>query len=124
MPTVLVVDDNHFFLRMERILLERAGFQVFSAEDGAQGYDIFQRLGSRVDLVVTDQMMPKMGGDQLCTKIKAENPGIPVVLVSGVSTESRAGFDATVHKPLETGFIELVKNLIAESKQRPRYASE
>lgn len=122
MPVALIVDDNHFFLRMERILLERAGFRVTAAEDGEEALQIFHDHSARFDIIVTDLMMPKLPGDELCRRIKKQRPEVPVVLVTGVGAESvvHDEFDAAVYKPLEPGFVELLKGLVADAKTKRR----
>jgi len=126
MPVALIVDDNHFFLRMERILLERAGFHVADAQDGEEGYAVFRDHAPRLDIVITDLMMPKLPGDELCRRIKRERPELPVVLLTGIGAErgkAHTDFDAVVFKPLEPGFIELLRSLIADAKRRREISS-
>lgn len=99
---VLVVDDNQFFLKMQRLMLERAGFEVATASDAAAGLDRFRQSARDVMLVVTDLMMPGMNGRELCREIKAQRSDVPVVLVTGMGEGddlSQGGFDAVMQKP-------------------------
>ncbi len=117
----LIVDDNQFFLRMERLLLQRHGFEVATAEDGEEGYAVFQDHASRIDIVVTDLMMPKLSGTELCRRIKKKMPEMPVVLVTGIESERtrlHPEFDLVVYKPLEADFVNMLKNLVADSKRK------
>lgn len=121
MPVVLIVDDNHFFLKMERLLFERHGFQVTTAEDGEEGYAVFQAHAARLDVVITDLMMPKLSGTDLCKRIKRVRRSLPVVLVTGVSGERgkvHPEFDLVLYKPLDPNFVDLVKGLIDDSKRK------
>ena len=119
MPVALIVDDNHFFLRMETLLLERHGFEVVTAEDGEEGYTVFCDHMPRIDIVITDLMMPKLSGTELRKRIKQERPEVPVVLLTGDESprnDLHPDFDLVLPKPLEPDFVEMVKRLIYESK--------
>ena len=119
MPVALIVDDNHFFLRMETLLFERQGFEVVIAEDGEEGYAVFRDHMSRIDIVITDLMLPKFSGTELCKRIKKERPDVPVVLVTGAENARNnlhPDFNLVLPKPLEPDFIEMVKGLISDSK--------
>ena len=119
MPVALIVDDNHFFLRMETLLLECQGFEVVTAEDGDEGYTVFRDHMSRIDIVITDLMMPKLSSTELCKRIKKARPEVPVVLLTGAESARNnlhLDFDLVLSKPLEAEFVEMVKGLIYDSK--------
>ena len=119
MAVALIVEDNHLFLRMEILLLEQHGFEVATAEDGEEGYAVFRDHMSRLDIVITDLMMPNLSGAELCKKIKKERPDLPVVLVTGMEdaqNNSHPDFDLVLCKPLEPGFVDMVKGLIYDTK--------
>ena len=104
---------------METLLLERHGFEVVTAEDGEEGYAVFHDHMPRIDIVITDLMMPKLSGTELCKRIKKERPEVPVVLVTGAEgtrNNLHPDFDLVLHKPLEPDFVEMVKGLIYDSK--------
>jgi len=104
---------------METLLLERHGFEVVTAEDGEEGYTVFRDHMARIDIVITDLMMPKLSGTELWKRIKKERPEVPVVLVTGddrARNDLHPDFDLVLHKPLEPAFVEMVKRLIYESK--------
>lgn len=95
MPKVaLVVDDSMLIRYTVCRFLERRGFAVESATNGAEALDVLSRV--RPDLIVTDLQMPKMSGGELITalKSKAETAGIPIIIVA-----SRAsGFDQSAKR--------------------------
>ena len=104
---------------MATLLLERHGFEVVTAEDGEEGYAVFHVHMSRIDIVLTDLMMPKLSGTELSKSIKKERPDVPVVLVTGgesARNNLHPDFDLVLPKPLEPDFIEMVKGLIYHSK--------
>ena len=119
MAVALIVDDNPFFLRVETLLLERHGFEVATADDGEKGYAVFRDHMPRIDIVITDLLMPKLSGTELCKRIKKERPEVPVVLVTAAESARNnlhPDFDLVLPKPLEADFVEMVKGLIYDSK--------
>jgi PAS domain S-box-containing protein len=79
--TILAVDDDRLVLMNTGEMLRDMGHTVFEATSGQQALDIVRR--EKVDLVVTDQAMPNMTGTQLVERIRAELPGLPIVLTTG-----------------------------------------
>lgn len=98
MSRVLVVDDEPAQRALLRRILERAGHEVFDAGDGAAALQAVRE--SPPDLVVTDMMMPVMGGAELIRRLRCEpaTAGIPILAASGDS-HLAVGADAVVAKP-------------------------
>jgi DNA-binding NtrC family response regulator len=84
MRTVLVVDDKEMMRDSVVITLERAGFTVVSAADGAAALELIAR--KRPDAVVTDMRMPAMTGIELLEKVRAIDDELPVVLMTAFGT--------------------------------------
>jgi len=81
--TILVVDDEVMVRQMLQDCLEDCGFNVLTAMDGVEACGLFMKESARIDLVVSDVLMPKMNGFyayQLMCRIK---PGLKAILVSG-----------------------------------------
>lgn len=78
--TVLIVDDEPALRRLVARWLTRAGFDVVEASDGVVAIDIARR--QRLDAVVTDVRMPRMGGLELLELLLQLQPRLPVILVS------------------------------------------
>jgi PAS domain S-box-containing protein len=78
---VLLVEDDPRVRELTRRMLERCGYGVITAEDGAEALAC-PDLAS-VDVVVTDIVMPGMGGRELAERLAVTCPGLPVLLVSG-----------------------------------------
>lgn len=93
---VLAVDDDGLVLMNTTVMLQDMGHTVFEATSGNQALDILRREKS-VDLVITDHAMPKMTGAQLAAAIKAERPGLPIILATGYA-ELPPGVDAELPK--------------------------
>jgi PAS domain S-box-containing protein len=79
---VLAVDDDSLVLTNTVAMLEDLGHTAIAASSGAEALDIL-RHGHSVDLVITDQVMPRMTGAQLADAIKAGRPALPVILATG-----------------------------------------
>ena len=79
-PLVLCIDDEVIGLKVRRILLERAGYKVLSAQEGEEGIDIFSR--EPVQAVVLDYAMPGLNGAEVATRLRKIKPKVPILLLS------------------------------------------
>lgn len=79
--TVLIIDDEKNIREGLAAALELEDYTVTLASDGKEGLERIQR--GDIDLVITDLRMPKISGEQVLAKITAENPGIPVIVLTG-----------------------------------------
>ncbi len=77
---VLCVDDEVVGLRVRKILLERAGYQVLTAPDGRTGLDLF--ASEPIEAVVLDYSMPGMHGGEVARRMRQAKPKIPILLLS------------------------------------------
>jgi len=92
--TILIVDDDPDFIAIERMQLEAAGYTVVSAEGQQQAEETLKTLSP--DMAIVDLMLEHMdGGFALCHHIKARTPAIPVIIVTGVTSETGLEFDAS-----------------------------
>ena len=80
---VLLAEDEPLIARSFADLLEAEGYEVALAPDGADALDAARRLGDALAVLVTDLNMPRMGGEDLIRALRAERPGLPVVVVTG-----------------------------------------
>lgn len=81
---IVIIDDDRVTLAMlEKVLIMR-GFWVYSAKDGAEGYELVKR--EKPDVLITDMLIPKIHGLDLCKKIKesSELNHIKVILMTAV----------------------------------------
>ena len=80
---ILCVDDEDNPLVLRTLVLKKAGYEVMTAKSGAEA---LQLAASRaLDMVLSDYLMPGMNGAELARKIKAQQPHLPVILISGVN---------------------------------------
>ena len=92
MANILVVDDNYNLRRAIMISLERAGYAVFGAENGAEALDVLEKMS--IHLMIVDIMMPKMDGYELTAALREGNVSTPVLMVTAKESleDKRQGF--------------------------------
>lgn len=95
-PTILVVDDEPEMRDVCRAALAKEGYLVIQAGDGLEALEILDRPGGGVDLVVSDAVMPRMGGRELLWEMSRRHPGIPVLLASGILHDPDASYGLEV----------------------------
>jgi two-component system OmpR family response regulator len=84
-PTVLIVDDEDILRRIMARTLTDEGYRVLVAGDGAAAWEMVRLAEGDIQAVVTDMVMPAMGGVELAQKIATLAAPPPVVLISGYS---------------------------------------
>jgi two-component system, NtrC family, response regulator len=85
---VLIVDDETNIRRVLAAMLKRDGYDVTAAEDGEQALAAMDRVS--VDVVVTDLVMPRMGGLDLLRRVAAAHPDVPVIMITAHGTVDTA----------------------------------
>ena len=83
--TILVVDDEEMLRHFVSRVLAAQGYQVVKAADGEDALAVLERHDGEVDLIVTDVVMPRLGGAALVERVRQEFPQLPVVFMSGLS---------------------------------------
>ena len=81
--TILVVEDEDYLRRMLVTILKNAGYKVFSARDGMEAIEVFEKNRPLVELLLTDLGLPKLSGDQILVRLLKSNPRLRVVVASG-----------------------------------------
>lgn len=102
--TLLLVDDEPMVRRTASRLLGRFGYTVLQAEDGTQAVRLLEAPAARVDLVITDMVMPRLDARDLILLIRRRWPLLPVLLSTGYDMGRLAPgelrlFDRFVPKP-------------------------
>ena len=83
-PVCLIVDDEPLVRDYLRVVLHHRGFQSLEAENAGEALRIVEGLGGRIDLLITDVMMPgDMDGIELADSIGNSYPAIPIIVTSG-----------------------------------------
>jgi two-component system response regulator AtoC len=88
MAKVLVLDDEANLRKVLAAMLRREGYDVTVAVDGEQGLAEFNKNGA--DIVVTDLVMPKVGGMEVLGSVKSANPDVPVIIITAHGTVDSA----------------------------------
>ena len=122
--TVLVVEDEPAVRELAEATLSQAGFQVLSASNGIEGLQRI-REAKQVDLIITDVIMPLMGGPEMVNQLRRTHPNQKVMFMSGYTAEaiSRCGeLDpgiVLIEKPFTpTRFLQCVHEVIARQPAR------
>ena len=89
--TVLLVEDEDQIRSLARRALERAGYKVIAAEDGIAALELMRKRARPVDLVVTDVVMPRMGGPGLARAIREIWPESRVLFITGYAEAEAFG---------------------------------
>ena len=84
-PRILVVEDDALIRQMSAKVLDRFGYRVAAAEDGAAGWEALR--GNEFDLLITDHGMPRLTGLELVTKVRSARMLLPVILATGTLPE-------------------------------------
>jgi CheY-like chemotaxis protein len=94
---LLLVEDDVSVRKLASRVLERSGYRVVTAESGDQALEITNVLADRIELVITDVVMPRMSGPELAARLHQLRPTLPVLFISGYTA------DAVVRHGLEHG---------------------
>jgi len=81
---VLCIDDEEPALVLRRLLLENAGYRVFTALTGKQGIEVFRY--QPIDVVILDYWMADMDGLDVAEQLKALSPKTPIIMLSGYTS--------------------------------------
>jgi two-component system, chemotaxis family, chemotaxis protein CheY len=126
MAVVLVIEDDDHLRRLLRAVLERAGYTVDDAPNGAAGLRRF--YAHPADVVVTDIIMPEKEGLETIIELKRDHPDVKIIAISGggarldaqyLPSAKALGADCTIEKPFEPReVIEAVGGLLRKQAVR------
>jgi CheY-like chemotaxis protein len=123
--TILVVEDESAVRRFVKRALERRGFEILEAADGAEALHLVKSHRGPIDAVVTDVDMPQMSGIEFARELARSHPETPVLFLSGSSRDFLDDPDAQqalghfLQKPFtEEAIIDELRRLIAAAESR------
>lgn len=126
-PSILIIDDDPFFQRILSDAFKENGYAVFTASDGIEGVKVY--LERRPEVVITDLVMPRMGGVSTCmeiSRVAAEQEPIIILLTSmfqeGPHEHETPEMGARFHIPKSTpplDIVILVEQLIERNRTTP-----
>lgn len=86
--TVLIVEDESALRALARRVLASHGYTVLEASDGAQAVEVARSVGiGAIDLLLTDIVLPHVGGEALAQRLRADNPRLKVLFMSGYAND-------------------------------------
>ena len=100
--TILVVDDEPFVLDVVEAFIEQLGHKVLLASSGHEALEVAREYDGKVDLLLTDVMMPKMNGLELAKTVVTDNPDVKVIFMSGCL---QPAIDSQNTPCFENGFV-------------------
>lgn len=102
-PTILAAEDQDMLRRFVSRILSSKGYEILTAENGEEALQIIAGREDELDLLLTDVVMPKMGGKQLAETLRQRRPDLPVLYMSGYTENSTELLDLDSEN---TGFMD------------------
>jgi len=100
---ILVIDDEGAIREMARDILENAGYSVVTAVDGVDSLEVYRREWGRIDLVLLDMVMPRMGGLETYRRLLGMDRTVRVLLCTGFADHEKT------QKALKEGAVGLLQ---------------
>jgi PAS domain S-box-containing protein len=94
---ILVVDDESAVREVTRRILERQGYRVLAAAEGREALDLYARHRAEIQLVLTDLMMPVMGGDAVIRAMRQQDARLKIIATSGGASRPKTTDTADLH---------------------------
>ncbi|SDP39403.1 ATP-binding protein [Desulforhopalus singaporensis] len=120
---ILLVDDELWFMEYLKEILERFGHEIIIKCDAFEALRYFHVHATSIDLVISDQLMPRLTGLELASEIKLSRPDLPIILCSGLpapvseSELRKSGIDTFIQKTIGAyQLIELVESLLTKTE--------
>ncbi len=121
LATILVVEDEAGIRALVRKILRRQGYEVLEAANGQDALALCREHGQRVELLITDVLMPQMGGRELVERLQTQGHDMKVLYVSGYTDDSTVYSGdlppgtAFLQKPFTLGsLLDKVKEVLAK----------
>jgi len=123
--TILVVEDAEPIRRLVMAMLSQSGYRCLEAPDGTEALSLLETGEGPVHLVLTDLLMPGMGGTELAGHLARLRPDLPIVFMSGYTDDPLvvslgSSGNHFLAKPFTAGaLLEKVRTVLSDSPQGP-----
>jgi DNA-binding response OmpR family regulator len=99
--TILLVEDEELLRHVVVDMLGQLGYRVLGATNGKEALALAEKYSGKIDVLVTDVLLPEVPGPQLATSLRSSRPNMRVIFVSGGSDvdDALAEKDPLLHKP-------------------------
>ncbi|MFC1532771.1 ATP-binding protein [Thermodesulfobacteriota bacterium] len=121
--TILLVEDDPTVLKVIAAMLERLGYRTITAPNGEKAMAIVEERKTKIALVLSDMMMPDMDGETLFYRLRARNPHLKMVMMSGYPLGERGakllelGVVAWFKKPIRLGQLSQVVDKVLSNRE-------
>jgi CheY-like chemotaxis protein len=119
-PLILLVDDEPDVGVISQLILCEEDYKVVTTLDGDQAIGIFEKLRTHISLVILDLIMPSMDGEDVFNRLRELDPGVSVVLSSGLTNQEKLdrmlahGLRGFIAKPFtQQRLLEQVREIVA-----------
>jgi PAS domain S-box-containing protein len=123
---ILLVDDEKVILDVNRMVLEKLGYRVLTAQSGPEAIEVFRDQKAGIDLVILDMIMPGMEGGKVFEVLQGLQPGVKVILSSGYSINHEVtamlerGCRGFIQKPFDIGaFSRKIREVLGGEEPKP-----
>ena len=113
------MEDNEELRDSTRVVIEALGYEVTAAPSGEEALNLLEKIGSGPDLIITDVVMPGMGGKEFVDRIKLKDASMKVLFVSGYTDDVTLrhgisqGEEAFLRKPFSAaGLAQKIRELL------------
>ena len=119
---ILLVEDNGVSRGAIEDILDLQGYRVLCAQNGAEALTLYRNRGAEIDLVLSDMIMPEMSGQELYQALKALDPTVKMVLMTGYPLEEEGrnlleqGLFAWLQKPFT---IDALSDVLTTALDQP-----
>ena len=119
-PKLLVIDDHEEVLSSLRNFLSKKSYIVVTASNGLDGLKLFEAAKDGFDAVITDLIMPNIGGVAIISIIKKRAPDLPIIAITGYgeqpeSLAREAKADVVIEKPFKPEKLDdIIQGLLAK----------
>jgi CheY-like chemotaxis protein len=114
--TVLVVDDEPHVVHLARRVLEPEGHRVLTATTGVEALEICDRWATAIDLVIMDQNMPHLSGEEAMARLRISHPNLKVIISTGGGAVDAPAATGLLPKPYTASEL---REKVRETLARP-----